>query len=30
MPEEKAENKRQQEFARQMWKEWTGKDYPGR
>ena len=30
MPEEKAENRRQQEFARKMWKEWTGKDYPGR
>jgi len=30
MPEEKAENKRQQEFARKMWKEWTGKEYPGK
>ena len=30
MPEEQAENRRQQDFARQMWKEWTGKEYPGR
>ena len=30
MPEEQAENRRQRDFARQMWKEWTGKEYPGR
>ena len=30
MPEEQAENRRQQDFARQMWKEWTGKEYPAK
>jgi tetratricopeptide (TPR) repeat protein len=28
MPEEKAENERQQKFAREMWKEYTGKEWP--
>lgn len=30
MPEEKAENAHQQEIARKMWREWTGKEYPAR
>jgi hypothetical protein len=30
MPEEKAENVRQQETARKLWKEITGKEYPAR
>jgi len=30
MPEEKAENARQQVFAREMWKEYTGKEFPQR
>jgi len=30
MAEEKAENQRQQEIARRMWKEYTGKEFPGR
>ena len=28
MPEEKAENEREQRIARKMWKEYTGKEYP--
>ena len=30
MPEEKAENEREQLIARRMWKEYTGKEYPAR
>jgi tetratricopeptide (TPR) repeat protein len=30
LPECKAENEFNQKLARQMWKEWTGKEYPGR
>ena len=30
MPEEKAENERQQKIAREMWKEYTGKEWPER
>ncbi len=30
MPEEKAENEREQRIARRMWKEYTGKEYPAR
>jgi len=30
MPEEKAENKKQQEVANRMWKEYTGKEFPER
>lgn len=30
MPEEKAENVLQQEIARKLWREWTGKEYPAR
>ncbi len=30
MPEEKAENEKQQKVAREMWKEYTGKEYPAR
>lgn len=30
MPNEKAENKRQQRIAKEMWKEYTGKEYPER
>ena len=30
MPEEKAENARQQKIAREMWKEYTGRGYPER